>query len=489
MNLIEKAKIGLNPIYLLFALIFVTLPAQSFSSEEALHAEFEKFTGDFDEILEKRHLRALVVYNKILYFLDGPQQRGGTYDILEQFRQFIDKKYETGSRKFQVIYIPVTRENLLPYLNEGIGDIAVANLTITEERLKDVDFTDPLLTGVKEIVVTGPAGEDVNALEDLAGKEVHVRESSSYYTHLNLMNQKFEANGLEPIKIVTVDEFLEDSDLLEMVNAGLLPMVVVDDHKAKFWADIFENLKLHEDVSITVEGSIGWAIRKDSPQLMEVANAFIAENKKGSLIGNTIFKRYLKENKWARNALENDAIERAGSMAELFQKYADEYTFDWLMLLALGFQESGLDQNVQSHVGAIGVMQVLESTASDPNVDVNNIRELENNIHAGTKYLRFLRDRYFSDPEISPLNQTLLSFAAYNAGPAKIRRIRNKTAENGLDPNVWFGNVEHVVAKEIGRETVQYVSHIYKYFIAYRILFDQREDRLKAKEELKEELE
>jgi len=143
------------------------------------------------------------------------------------------------------------------------------------------------------------------------------------------------------------------------------------------------------------------------------------------------------------------------------------------MIAALAYQESQMDHSRKSHVGAIGIMQILPSTATDKNVDIPNIEELENNIHAGTKYLRFLRDRYFSDPAIDELNQNQLAFAAYNAGPAKIRRMRTETGKAGLDPNIWFGNVEIVIAKKIGRETVQYVSNIYKYYIAYRLTHDK----------------
>jgi membrane-bound lytic murein transglycosylase MltF len=133
-------------------------------------------------------------------------------------------------------------------------------------------------------------------------------------------------------------------------------------------------------------------------------------------------------------------------------------------------------------VGAVGIMQILPSTAADKNVGIPDIKELENNIHAGIKYLRFLRDRYFSDPAMDLLNQNLFAFAAYNAGPAKISRLRNRAKKAGFDPNVWFGNVEILAAKKIGRETVQYVSNIYKYYVAYRLAGDRRQAMQKAKE-------
>ena len=151
------------------------------------------------------------------------------------------------------------------------------------------------------------------------------------------------------------------------------------------------------------------------------------------------------------------------------------------MLAALGYQESGLDQSVRSGAGAIGVMQLLQSTAEDKNVGIANIQELEANIHAGSKYLRFLRDRYFADPGVNDINKTLLTFASYNAGPAKVAKLRKQAAERGLDPNTWFGNVEIISAEVIGHETTNYVSNIYKYYVAYKLVEQQRIKREQAK--------
>ena len=455
----------------------------------AITQNLETWKGDFEEMLERRQIRVLVVYNKLLYFLDGAVQRGTTVDSFKLFEDFINKKYDLGARKLTTVFIPVSREELIPALLEGRGDIASANLTITPERLEQVDFTDPFVQDVKEVLVTGPAAPEITSLADLAGETIHARKSSSYYTSLQKLNVQLEENGLEPVVIVEIEEHLEDSDLLEMVNAGLLPMIIVDNHKANFWKEIFDQIQVHEDIAITVGGSIAWAFRKDSPTLQSILNQFVADNRKGTLHGNIVINRYFKDNKWARNSLGDKEIEQFNETSDFFQLYAEEYDFDWLMLVSLGFQESGLDHDVRSKAGAVGIMQVLPTTAADPNVGISNIEVLENNIHAGTKYLRFLRDRYFSDPEIDELNQTLLSFAAYNAGPGKIAKLRKETAERGLDPNVWFGNVEHIVAKRVGRETVQYVGNIYKYYIAYSLLIERSDEREAAKSKLTESLE
>ncbi len=440
----------------------------------------QPWKGDLDGMIERRVIRAVVVVSMTQYFLDGATQRGITYEALQLFEKALNEKMNTGNLKLHVAIIPVARDQLLPSLLEGRADIAAANLTITPDRQQLVDFSIPAFTGVKEIVVTGPQSPELQELHDLAGQEIHVRASSSYFTSLTQLNRELRDAGKEEMKLTLADEHLEDEDLLQMVNAGLLPIVVVDSSKAEFWTQIFDNLELHSNLAVRTDGEIAWAFRPESPKLAAEVNAFIEANRKGTLMGNMLFKRYLKNTKWVENAVSGTEMAKFESTVHLFQRYGEQYDFDHLMLAALGYQESRLDQSVKSRVGAVGVMQMLPTTAADPNVAIPNINEIEPNIHAGTKYLRFLRDRYFKDEPMSEVNKTLFTFASYNAGPARVRGLRNKAEAAGLDPNLWFDNVEVIASKEIGRETVQYVANIYKYYIAYRQVERQRERKQNA---------
>jgi len=464
--------------------LFIGIPSVGASGDElqTTSASFQQniWKGDFDEMVKKREIRVLVVYSKTFYFIDHGRQRGITYDALMEFEKFINKKVGSKTLQVKVVLIPVRRDELISKLVEGYGDLAVANLTITPQRLKDVDFSSPMLTGVKEVIVTGSAEKQLQSFDDLEGQEVYVRKSSSYYESLRQLNHLFVKTGRKPMKLVAADESLEDEDLLEMVNAGLISRIVIDYHKAQFWTKIFDNIRVHPEATVRTGGEIGWAFRKNSPKLESMVNEFVKRNKKGTLIGNMLFNKYLKDTKHVTNSVSEEELKKFNSMVELFKKYAGQYEFDFLMLGAQAYQESGLDQRKKSHAGAIGVMQVLSSTAADSNVNISDIHLLENNIHAGVKYMRFISDRYFKDEPMDSLNKMLFSFAAYNAGPAKVRKIRQKTAEMGLDPNVWFQNAEVAAAKIIGRETVQYVSNIYKYYIAYRMAMDHNLEKQKA---------
>ncbi|MGK9236867.1 lytic transglycosylase F [Inquilinus limosus] len=436
--------------------------------------------GDLDGMAQRRLIRVLTVFSKTNYFLDGAKQRGATYDLVEAFDGFINKTMKANrTQPIRVVVVPVSRDQLLPALAAGRGDIAAANLTVTSDRQASVAFSDPLIEQVNEVVVTGPLSPSITGIDDLAGMAVHVRPSSSYWQSLETLNAAFAARGLAPVTLVPADEALEDEDLLEMVSAGILPLAVVDDHLARFWAGILKGLVVHEDVTVRRGGAIAWAVRKNAPALLAAVNRFVPKARYGSELGNTLARRYFRDNQWVKNPAASADFQRFQAAAELFQRYAAEYDFDWLMVAAQAYQESGLDQSARSRVGAIGVMQLEPATAADPNIGIHDITRLEDNIHAGTKYLRFLIQQHFNDPAINPLNRTLFAFAAYNAGPGRIDQVRRRATAMGLDPNRWFGNVEQAAAREIGRETVVYVSNIAKYYYAYRLVLGEL-DKKKA---------
>ena len=469
---------------MLISLLCLVINAEMTQATDSDLGISKKWSGDFDGMTKRHLIRALVPPSKTFYFLDGADQRGLTYELLKEFEAFVNAELKRKALKIKLVVIPTRRDRLLPALSEGFGDIAAGNLTITPARQKKADFSAPHLTGVDEIIITGPAAPPINSIEDLSGKEIHVRKSSSYYESLVQLNTGLKKSGKSPVKIVTSDEYLEDEDLLEMMNVGLIPMIVIDSHKAEFWAQIFKDLKLHPDIKLRSGGQIAWAIRPNSPQLKDVIDRFIQSHKKGTLKGNILYKRYLQNTKWVRNALSEREFQRFKDAVEYFKRYSQKYNFDWLMIAAQAYQESGIDQSKRSPSGAVGVMQLLPSTAADPNVNIRNIHVMENNIHAGVKYLRFLYSRYFNDEPMDALDKMLFTFASYNAGPAKVMKLRQQAQKSRFNPNVWFRNVEIVAARQMGAETVQYVGNIYKYYIAYRFIVKEfsskKEEKIKA---------
>jgi membrane-bound lytic murein transglycosylase MltF len=480
----ERRDMSLVKYSICFILLFLLIPVCAYTESDAPIKRdlnlLEKWTGDFDGMVERRFVRALVVFSKTNFYLNGAEQRGATYEGMKEFEKQINKKLKRGHLKVNVIFIPVPRDQLIPSLLEGKGDIAAASLTITSERKKQVDFAAPVVENVNEIIVTGPNSSKLTQLEDLSGKEIHVRKSSSYYESLMDLNKSFKEAGRPPVIIKEASEYLEDEDLLEMVNAGLIPVIVVDNYLGEFWAQIFKNITLHPEIAVRRGGQIAWMIRKNSPKLKQAINEFIKGHKKGTLFGNIILKRYFENTTFVRNNLSDEDLARFRSAVDLLKKYANTYDMDWLLVAALAYQESRIDQSVRSPVGAVGVMQLLPSTAAGDPINIPDIEKIEPNIHAGVKYLRWLYDRYFKNEKMDRLNKGLFTFASYNAGPARVIKLRRQAQEMGFDPNVWFNNVEVVAAKKIGRETVQYVSNIYKYYIAYRLIVDKLQIKRKV---------
>jgi len=446
------------------------------------------WTGDFDVILEHRMIRMLVSYSPTLFYHDRGQARGVIAAASVELEKFLNKKFP-GKRPFTVVVIPTTRDRLFQGLIDGEGDVAGGSVTITAPRLKRFDFTTPTFSDVNQIFVTGPGGPELRSLDDLAGQTVHVRRSKSFYEHLLALNERFEhpdppRRPLKPMRIELLPDELESEDVLDMVNVGLVRIAVCEEWLANIWAKYRPNVRVHRDVVLREATQLGWAMRYQSPKLKAVLDEFVASARRKGLFNSFVVGAEAQARR-IHNAAGRNEMRKFEATIDLFRKYAQQYGFDHLMLAAQGYQESRLDQNARSRVGAIGIMQVMPTTGAE--MRVGDIRRLEPNIHAGTKYLARLMDRYFPDAKFDEQNRSLFAFAAYNAGPANISKVRRQAAAQGVNPDVWFNQVEHVAARMLGQETVKYVRNVFKYNVAYKLAQETEADRSEALERLKSE--
>ena len=441
----------------------------------------QRFTGDLDGMVKRRQVRVLTTFNSFGYYIsDDGTEKGATFEVMKMFEEKLNEHFQTGKLKVYVVMVPTRHDKLLSWLVEGRGDIASANLTVTPERHELVDFAEPWAQDIQEIAVTAEGGPTLATAEDLSGVTVTVRQDSSYYASLQELNRKLEVAGKAPVDLRVVDPLLEDEDLAEMLASGLIEgALVMDQHRAEPLAKAIPGLVAHPGVVLRTGGQIASAFRKNSPQLAALFNEFVKEHKQGTLMGNILINRYFKDSQRLRNALDAEGQARFANLRPIFEKYGKQYELRYLAMMAQGYQESKLDQSVRSSAGAIGVMQLLKSTAADPSVGLPNVEDLETNIHAGIKYMRHLANTYFPDVP-DDLQQALFCLAAYNAGPNRIQRLRKQAEEEGLDPDQWFGNVEAVVAREVGMEPVRYVANIFRYFNAYMLYADNLERKKQA---------
>ena len=440
------------------------------------------FTGDLDAMIKRRAIRVAVTFNRTHYFIDKGQERGLTYESLKSFENELNADLKTGNLKVHVVFVPMSRDQLQPALVGGKVDMVAAMVTVRPELEKLAAFSTPSRTNVSQVVVTGPGSPVLATVDDLAGQQVFVRKTSVYYETLTRLNEQLNTRGKPAIVINEAPDVLEDDDVLEMVNAGLATITVVDDYLAEFWSQVFADITVRPDLALRTGGNLAVAFRKENPRLRDAVNDWLRKHGKGDGFRNVIERRYLQSLKYAKNAAAEAERRKFQEVVELFKKYGAQYDLDYLLMAAQGYQESTLDHSVRSPVGAIGVMQVMPPTGKE--LKVGDITKIEPNIHAGVKYMRFMMDQYFANEPMDDLNKTLMTFAAYNAGPGRLRQLRRESEAKGLDPNVWFGNVERVASERMGRETVTYVSNIYKYYVAYRLASQQRDLREAAKSEV-----
>jgi len=436
---------------------------------------FAKHTGDLPEMLERNTIRVLVVPNYSTYFLDDKgQPRGLDYELLKGWEKMLNKGREKGASPIKVKFIPVTVKELGAALLEGRGDIAGITL-VTPDRAEEFAYATPIIDSIQEVVVTRKGGPAMTRLEDLAGQEVHVVAGSAQVDSLSKLNQQFKKQGLPPMKMILAAHYVAPENLLEMLHAGMIQAAVISDAFARLWNRVFPNLVVHENIPVTSGLKAAWAVRKNNPQLLAKLNEAIAsvltEDRKTF---NREFNQYFKTTHWIENPFSKST---KFALAAHFQKEAAAFGMNWHRLMAQGFQESALNPDAKSPTGAVGIMQVLPSTAEW--LGVPNYEEVEGNIHAGAKYMDNLMKRWAREPGITADNRFYFALAAYNAGPGRVGTYRKQAQALGYNPDVWFGSVERIPLHRGNLETVMYVRNILNYAMAYQSAYDRALQREK----------
>jgi membrane-bound lytic murein transglycosylase MltF len=420
-------------------------------------------------------LRVLVPRDRTNFFFAGNELRGMEYELVHEFERSLAGEAGGTRPQVDIAYVPVAFDRLLPALLEGLGDVAAGGLTITAEREQQVAFTEPYLSGVAQIVVAHRDAPPLAGLESLSGQLVVVGQGSSYLGSLARLNEQLAARGLAPARVESPGRGFATEDMLELVHTGAFPYTVADHHVAELWAGVLGGLRLHPELQLSSGDRIAWAVRRDNPELKRVLDAFLLGSRKGTRTGNVLFRRYFQDTQWVEAPDLDLHSGKLGAILEPLQRFAAQYGFDWRLIAAQAYQESRLDQAARSRSGAIGLMQLLPATAKDMGFD--DVTDAEDNLHAGIKYMAWLRDTYFDDPALPEAVRIDFALAAYNAGPGRVRRWRREAPELGIDAERWFGGLENLAEERVGLEPVRYVANINKYYVILVRLLEERARR------------
>lgn len=445
-------------------------------------------TDDLSGILERGVLRVLTTYSPTNYFILDGQPQGFEYQLLKDFAGILENKREDSSIPFIVQFIPLLPEELVPALLQGQGDIVANDMHIEKTDGKQVVFSAPYLGGIKACLVSHRKIAPLKSLQDVSGKRVIVAAHHGYRKEVSRLNHRLAMKGLAHVQIEVADPGLAVEDLLELVNAGVYELTVVDSHLAMLWTRAFPELRVHEGIIAGSSRKVGWLVRAGNPELKRSLDKFIGNHKKGTKIGNIYFRKYFEKGLCLQDCLTLQHQNRFAGYRDLFQKYGRKYGLDWMLLAAQAFQESGLRQDRISEDGAVGLMQVMPGLARDKEIGSFDLQDVEQNVHAGAKYMKHLLESFFNAEDLEPEERIRFALAAYNAGPTAIRKARQKAAEMGLDPSRWFGHVERGARHLLGQEPVRYVIGINRLYISYKLSSSSLARRGQIKERVVSEM-
>ncbi len=452
----------------------------------AVDREFFRFsdTGDLSHQVERGVIRVLVSTEKTSFAFRNNKPIGFEFALMERYRAYLRTQVDRQDWPVQFVFVPLPVDALIPALLGGYGDIVAAGLTVTPERQEQVAFTTPYLRDVEEVVVTAPSVDGIATPDDLAGRTIFIRQGTGYAKSLAALNADLVQRKMAPVTINAADPVLAAEDILSLVNEGIVDVTVAHAHLARLWSAVYPDMIVRDDLVLRSGAEIAWAIRKDNPELLASLNGFLRDNRQGTLIGNVLINRYLIGPGWFADPLDEEAQARYDKLFDLFKRYGEMYDVEPNLLAAIAFQESRLDNDVRSPVGAVGVMQIMPSTAAAPPLELSPIEDVEVNVHAGARYFSYIRDNVFNEPGLAPDTRINFTLGSYNAGRTRIQRLRRQAGQEGLDPDRWFGNVERIVRRRVGLEPVEYVGNIRRFHLKYQLMAATRVDRAKARERL-----
>ncbi len=429
---------------------------------------------DLAQIRSSQVLRVLVNQSRNSSGEVQGQDIGVEYHRLRAFERYLNAHARDG-QEITLKIIPKAKDQLLGALMRGEGDLMAPGELLDVKPTHAVSPSDPIVERVPLLLVGVKGERRFTRFEQLSGRTVALTTGSAAGDSINLINQKLALRKLPPVKVEWVDPSLAVEDVLEMVQAGIFHLTIVEKPIAERWATLMPKLRFDRQVLISEPAAMRWFVRRDASMLHASVDKFLASYKAPSN-QDVAFERVYRRLYRVHYPLAKADRQKLEKLRPVLQKHARQQGMDWLNLAALAFKESALDPAARGSGGATGLLQMTPSAAQ--RVGVNDIKNVDSNVQAGAKYLALIRRKFFSSPKLNERERMAFVLAAYNMGPERVQAMRAEAKRRGLNPNQWFFQVERIAMEQVGMSGVSYVNSVNKYYLA----FDRERDSLEPAE-------
>ncbi|WP_019410718.1 transglycosylase SLT domain-containing protein [Pseudomonas psychrophila] len=418
---------------------------------------------DLAQIRSSQVLRVLVNQSRNSSGEVQGQDIGVEYHRLRAFERYLNARARDG-QEISLKIIPKAKDQLLGALMRGEGDLMAPGELLDVKPTHAVSPSDPIVERVPLLLVGVKGERHYTRFEQLSGRTVALTTGSAAGDSINLINQKLALRKLPPVKVEWVDPSLAVEDVLEMVQAGIFHLTIVEKPIAERWATLMPKLRFDRQVLISEPAAMRWFVRRDASMLHASVDKFLASYKAPSN-QDVAFERVYRRLYRVHYPLAKADRQKLEKLRPVLQKHARQQGMDWLNLAALAFKESALDPAARGSGGATGLLQITPSAAQ--RVGVNDIKNVDSNVQAGAKYLALIRRKFFSSPKLNERERMAFVLAAYNMGPERVQAMRAEAKRRGLNPNQWFFQVERIAMEQVGMSGVSYVNSVNKYYLAF----------------------
>lgn len=424
MRMFRKFPLQIAMALCLLLCLFGCDLSQNFNTAQSKNA-----TKDVDEIVASGVLTTVTNFNSTNYFIYKGEPMGFQFDMLKAFAEHLGVKLE--------VLVENNLDEAFELLEKGEVDIFANNITVTSSRKEHFLFTHPIGT-TKQVLVQqkGARTSPIRNPLELGKEIVYVQKGSASVQRLKNLSEEIGAE----IIVVELGRY-EADELIELVANGEIDFVVCDEDIAKVNSFYYGNIDIETPISF--EQNLAWALNLNSVQLQSALNDWL-ETFMQTAEYRIIKGKYFNNPYWAKRILSENTRVKNGFISiydQGFRSASSSIDWDWRLFAALVYQESGFRHDVQSHMGAYGLMQFMPETSTF--FGITHKTDAETQIKAGARYLKWLDKRLESVPD--PEQRVKFILAAYNAGLGHVIDARNLAEKHGKDPNKWDDNVDFFI--------------------------------------------